>query len=143
MIIKYSLNFILGTSSVAMNLMLFAKWGQYWLSYAAQIDRASSQNYSNLSVSMTVFQALKPLPHFTCHFLHYLYLKSISLQSLTLSGTFFCLKLNLLVWACNYNWSRTLERKSGQILGNHWTWWVFQENFKQIILTLEIPLCIY
>ena len=89
MIIKYSLNFILGTSSVSMNLMLFTKWGQYWLSYAAQIDHAGSQNYSNLSVLMTVFQALKPLLHFTCHFLHYLYLKSISLQPLTLSARFF------------------------------------------------------
>lgn len=88
MIIKYSLNFILGTSSVSMNLMLFTKRGQYWLSYAAQIDHAGSQNYSNLSVLMTVFQALKPLLHFTCHFLHYLYLKSISLQLLTFSARF-------------------------------------------------------
>lgn len=58
MIIKWSLNSILGTSSLTMNLM-FRKWGQYWLSYAAQIDHASDQNYSNLSVLMTVFQALK------------------------------------------------------------------------------------
>lgn len=88
MIIKYSLNFILGTSSVSVNLMLFTKWGQYWLSYAAQIDHAGSQNYSNLSVLMTVFQALKPLLYFTCYFLHYLYLKSIFLQPLTLSARF-------------------------------------------------------
>lgn len=59
MIIKWSLNSILGASSLTMNLM-FRKWGQYWLSYAAQIDHASDQNYSNLSVLMTVFQALKP-----------------------------------------------------------------------------------
>lgn len=89
MIIKYSLNFILGTSSVTMNLMLFTKWGQYWLSYALQIDHAGSQNYSNLSVLMTVFQALKPLLHFTCHFLHYLYLKSIFLQPWSLSARWF------------------------------------------------------
>lgn len=127
MIIKHSLNFILGTSSVTMNLMLFTKWGQYWLSYAAQIDHAGSQNYSNLSVLMTVFQALKPLLHITCHFLHYLYLKSIFLKSLTLLARYyFCLELNLLVWACNYNWNVTLGRKSRQILGNHWTWGYFK-----------------
>ena len=38
------------------------------MSYAAQIDHAGSQNYSNLSVLMTVFQALKPLLYFTCRF---------------------------------------------------------------------------
>lgn len=117
MIIKYSLNFILGACSVSMNLMLFTKWGQYWLSYAAQIDHAGSQNYSNLSVLMTVFQALKPLLHFTCHFLHYLYLKSIFLQPLTLPATyFFLLKLNLLVWSCSLNWNASLGRKSRHIL---------------------------
>lgn len=97
MIIKWSLNFILGTSSVTMNLMLFRKWGQYWLSYAAQIDHASNQNYSNLSVSMSVFQALKPPPHFTCCFLQYLYLRSIFMQPLTLSARYFCL-LSSICW---------------------------------------------
>jgi hypothetical protein len=38
---------------------------------------------------MTVFQALKPLLHFTCCFLHYLYLKSIFMQHLICQlGTF-------------------------------------------------------
>lgn len=72
---------------------------------------------------------------FTCHFLHYLYLKSIFLWSLTLSARyFFCLELNLLVWACNYNWSVTLGRKSRQILGSRWTWGVFQVDLNYHVL---------
>lgn len=41
----------------------------------------------------------------------------------------FCLKPSFLVWACNYNWSITQERKKRQILGNHWTCRVFQVYF--------------
>lgn len=56
--------------------------------------------------------------------------KAYFLLSLTLSAIyFFCLKLNFLVWACNYKWSITLERKRRPILGNHWACGVFQVDF--------------
>lgn len=121
MIIKYSLNFILGISSLTMNLMLFTKWGQYWLSYAAQIDHAGSQNYSNLSVLMTVFQALKPLLHFTCPFLHYLYLKSIFLQPLILSTRYFFFSSRLLSSICWFDHTIRIELQHwGGRLGQFW-----------------------
>lgn len=132
MIIKWSLHFILGTSSVTMNLM-FRKWGQYWLSSAARIDHASNQNYSNLSVLMTVFQALRPLSHFTV--VPYMTCPwETFVRPLILSARCFCL-LSSICWfdhAIRIElphsegrpgrlwWPRSQRSASSFILGHHW-----------------------
>lgn len=97
--------------------MFFRKWEQYWLSYAAQINHASNQNYSNLSVLTTVFQALKPLPHITCCSLHYLYLKSIFMQLLILSARHFRLLSSICSFDCTI---RTELPCLGGRLGRLW-----------------------